>query len=326
MTDHIMEIFQQNKALLAALNRAVIYFREGEYEKALAIVADTAEAIRTVTDTVLEEKKYFKNVSVESVTEMLAGIVEAKKNRDYILLADLLELQVVRFICNIQTLIVGREDFCAFDESDYQRNLEVMERKLRRSVANSAEDAGEREVQLGRVLRLLETDLYPEQLLMQGYRVEFTSCGEMTAGVPDVWGNTIYLHTNHFVGQEAFLLAKKWIVPEAKKYVVYGFGMGYVIRRLLELLPEDAAVEVYENDMNLLKLVCAFTDAGSWLDDERLLLVYDPECAYIRRAIEKKDEETRVCIHYPSLCHLVEEESREFLLDYLPWARMIEQC
>lgn len=321
-----MEIFQQNKALLASLNRAVIYFREGEYEKALAIVADTAEAIRIVTDTVLEERRYFKNVSVESVTEMLAGIVEAKKNRDYILLADLLELQVVRFICNIQTLIVGREDFCAFDEEDYQKNLEVMERKLQRSAVCFAGDDAERETQLDRVTRLLETDLYPEQLLMQGYRVEFTSCGEMTAGVPDAWGNTIYLHTNHYVGQEAFLLAKSWLAPGAKKYVVYGFGMGYVVRGLLELLPKEAAVEVYENDMNLLKLACAFTDAGSWLADERLQLIYDPDCAYIRRALEEKDGDTAVCIHYPSLCHLTEEESREFLLDYLPWARTIEQC
>ena len=47
------------------------------------------------------------------------------------------------------------------------------------------------------------------------------------------------------VAQESFLLARSWLHPGAKKYLVYGFGMGYVIRSLLELLPEDAVVVVW---------------------------------------------------------------------------------
>ena len=326
MTDHIMNIFNKNKGLLAKLTCAVIYFRECDYEKALILVAESTEGIREVTDAVLARVQYFEHVSVESVTEMLSGIMEAEKSRDYILLADLIELQVVRFLCNIQTLIVEREDFCAFDEEIYQKNLDAMKRKISRSTALFVRDAQARELRIGQVRRLLEADLYPEQLLEQGYCVEFTSCGEMTVGVPDIWGKTIYLHTNHHVAQESFLLARSWLLPGAKKYLVYGFGMGYVIRGLLELLPEDAVVVVYENDMNLLKLSCAFTDAGSLLDDRRLRVVYDPDCRFIRGALRNKDRETKVCIHYPSLCHLVQQESREILLDYLPWARPLEGC
>lgn len=326
MTEHIMEIFQQNKELLSALGQVVIFFRECDYEKALALVADTAEGIRTVTDAVVAEEQYFKNVSVESVAEMISGIVAAKKNRDYILLADLLELQVMRFLCNIQTFIIEREDFSAFDEGDYQKNLEALDRKLRRSTTLFVKDADERKQRYSRILRLLEADLYPEQLLAQGYCVEFTSCGEMTAGVPDIWGNTIYLHTNHHVSQEAFLLARSWMVPGAKKYVVFGFGMGYVVKKLLELVESDVWVEVYENDMNLLKLACAFSDVGGFIADKRLRLVYDPDCTLIRKALKQKDGQTQVCIHYPSLCHLMGEENREMLLDYVPWARVIEQC
>lgn len=57
MTEHIMEIFQQNKELLSALGQVVIFFRECDYEKALALVADTAEGIRTVTDAVVAEEQ-----------------------------------------------------------------------------------------------------------------------------------------------------------------------------------------------------------------------------------------------------------------------------
>ncbi len=126
MTEHIMGIFDRNKELLAVLNQAVLFFRECDYKEALALVADAANGIQAVTDAVLMENEYFKNVSMESVTEMLSGIVEAKKNRDYILLADLIELQAVRFLCNIQTFIVEHEDFSAFDGEDYQQNLDAL--------------------------------------------------------------------------------------------------------------------------------------------------------------------------------------------------------
>lgn len=326
MTEHIMEIFDRNKELLAVLNQAVLFFRECDYKEALALVADAANGIQAVADLVLNENQYFKNVSMESVTEMLSGIVEAKKGRDYILLADLLELQVVRFLCNIQTFIVEHEDFSAFDGEDYQQNLDALERKLRRSTALFIRDPAERRTRYGRLLRLLAADLYPDQLLTQGYRVEFTSCGEMTLAVPDLWGNSIYLHTNHHVSQEAFLLARKWLMPGAKKYIVYGFGMGYVAKKLLELVGGDVWVEVYENDLNVLKLSCAFSDIGNFIADRRLRLVYDPDCTLIGKALSRRDERTQVCIHYPSLCHLLDEESREMLLDYIPWARVVEEC
>lgn len=326
MTEHIMMIFDRNKELLAVLSQAVLFFRECDYKEALELVADAADGIQAVTDAVLMENQYFKNVSMESVTEMLSGIVEAKKNRDYILLADLLELQVVRFLCNIQTFIVEHEDFSAFDGEDYQQNLDVLERKLRRSTALFIKEPQERRERYSRLLRLLEADLYADQLLAQGYRVEFTSCGEMTVAVPDLWGNSIYLHTNHHVFSEAFLLARKWVVPGAKKYIVYGFGMGYVVKELLRLVGDDVRVEVYENDLNLLKLACAFSDVGDFIVDKRLRLVYDPDCTLVGRALEGKDEKTQVCIHYPSLCHLVDGENREMLLDYVPWARIVEEC
>ena len=92
------------------------------------------------------------------------------------------------------------------------------------------------------VAEYLDSGLSPEQLLEQGYRVEFTTCGEMTVSAPKLSGNTIYLHTNHRIAQEAMLLAKKWQQSGKTRYVVYGFGMGYVVRELLSILPGGEVV------------------------------------------------------------------------------------
>lgn len=325
MTDGILKIFQGNKELLKKIDRAIVFFREEEYESALSIVADMMDEIRSMTDAVIQDRKYFRLVSTDSVVEMLTGIVNAKKNADYILLADLLELQMVSFICGVQELIIGKEDFCVYDEQADRDNRYEVKAKLQ-NVRGLEEILGDASGYVQDVAEYLDSGLSPEQLLEQGYRVEFTTCGEMTVGAPNLSGNTIYLHTNHRIAQEAMLLAKKWRQSGKTRYVVYGFGMGYVVRELLSILPDGAVVEAYESDINLLKLACAFSDIGVWVKDERLRLIYDPECNFISRRLQQFNAEDLVCVYYPSLCCLKDEESREMLLDFLPWARRIEQC
>lgn len=328
MTDNIKQIFLSNRILLAKLDQAIYYFREEEYGKALPIVADTMDAIRNMTDAVLTNRTYFNLVSTDSVLEMLEGIIEAQKNKDYVLLADLLELQMASFICNVQELIINKEEFCVFDGALDEENRRRM--RLQFTALTGKKDFqkewNSKSDYLAGAIHSLDEELHPEKLLEEGYRVEFAACGEMTVGVSSREGRTIYLHTNHRVAQEAFLLAEKWMEPGKKHYLVYGFGMGYVVRELLFLLPEDAEIEVFESDMNILKLACAFSDMRDWLEDARLHVIYDPGCDFLSGRLQKLCTEDKVCIHYPSLCHLKEEDSREMLLDFLPWARKIEQC
>lgn len=326
MTENIMTIFNENRELLRYLDRAVVYFREGEYEQALSVVSGCTEAIRSMTDAVLQNREYFRLVSTDAVVEMLEGIVKAQKSRDYVLLADLLELQMMSFICSVQELIVDREDFCAFDEQNDIRNRMAMQTTLLSSFGEifAESSAEQQESYTSEVSDALESELEPEKLLEGGYRVEFTACGEMTVAVNDHSGESIYLHTNHHVSQEAFMLAKKWAASGAKHFILYGFGMGYIVREMLGLLPADAELEVYESDVNLLKLACAFTDVGSWITDSRLKLIYDKDCNYICKRLQDIGDKA-ICVHYPSLCHTQDDESREMLMDFIPWARRIEK-
>ena len=93
MTPQVKTLFQTNVELLEIVDKAIIYFREQDYPKALEFMPEVSEKMRHVIDGLLAEKEYFELVSTDSLVDMLEGIVEASRCEDYVLLADLLELQ-----------------------------------------------------------------------------------------------------------------------------------------------------------------------------------------------------------------------------------------
>ena len=102
----IRRIFEINKELLGAVDRAVCMFRIGRYDKALEWVADTADEIHIVADAVMQDREYFDEISTDFVGEMLQNIVESTRTKDYTLLADLYDMQLATFICGVQEHIL----------------------------------------------------------------------------------------------------------------------------------------------------------------------------------------------------------------------------
>lgn len=305
MTENIKIIFEQNTLLLSDTDKAIIYFREQQYEKALHIVADSMNQINYIVEAIIIDRAYFNLVATESVMEMLSGILEAKKNKDYVLLADLLELQLVSFLCNVQELIINKEDIL-FEEENYKDNIKVL---------------SERDPVF---LELLKEPINPGQLLERGYRVEFTSCGLMTLALEND-GLKFYLHTNCRIQSEAFLLARHWYQPDKKKYIIYGFGMGYHIRELNTFAP-DVVIEVYESDLNVIKLACAFTNVKGIFEKDQIKLVYDPYFDKLQEQITSLAPEESFIIHYPSYKNVRSEIGREVMENYIPWSKTIEMC
>ena len=107
----IRKIFETNKELIGAVDRAVCFFRTGRYDKALEWVADTADEIHLVTDAVMTDREYFSEISVDFIGEMLQNIVEATQRKDYVLLCDLYDMQLATFICGVQEHILKKEQY-----------------------------------------------------------------------------------------------------------------------------------------------------------------------------------------------------------------------
>ena len=305
MTDNIKGIFEHNILLLGETDKAVFYFRQQQYDKALGIVANFIDQIKYVVEAIITDRDYFNLVATEAVLEMLSKILDAKKNRDFILLADLLELQLLSFLCGVQELIISKEEIL-FDEDNYKENIRIL---LERGK--------------GFPEQLMEP-MNSNKLMEDGYRVEFTSCGLMTLAAQNE-GSTFYFHSNSRVLSEAFLLAKRWYSEGKKKYILYGFGMGYHISQLQELAPE-ADIEVYEADSNIIQLACAFTDVKEILKKDHTKLIYDPQFQLLSKRISSLHQEEALVIHYPSFKNIRSKEGRELLEKEIPWSKAIESC
>lgn len=286
MTEEIKKLFRTNVELLEIVDKAIVFFREQEYPMALEYMPEVSEKMRLVIDGIIGDKEYFELVSTDSLMEMLEGILEASRAEDYVLLADLLELQLCTLLCNVQELIMKKEEDAFFSETMYREQCAAMTEKLKAGGTKNP-------------AQLFESPLNPEELLEQGYRVEVTSCGLMTVAVATDRGS-VYLHSNHKVGLEAFYVARSFARQDAEVYLVNGFGMGYHIEELAKQKPE-AQIAVYESDGRILKLACAFSPLRRLLENPRISVCFDEDGVMWHERVEHLREQEAVCLHMPSI-------------------------
>ena len=323
----IREIFEENIKLLGYIDRALIYGRQCRYDKALYMLSQTGDGINVVCDAIVKNSEYFGKVSTDSISEMLKGILEARRKKDYVLLADLYEMQVISFITGVQQIILSKEDFLDYAAEVYTAHIERMKKMIGSGLEELNISLGEDRYSEDEFMRmgvnslaLLDQPLEPEYLLNKGYSVEFTSCGQLTMQAPFGEEDSIYLHTNGNIVRESFLLAQKWTSREAQKYIVFGFGMGYHIRELTLLAP-DAEIIVYESDPNILKLYAAFSD-GSLLRDPHISIVLDTERTLIEKRLAVLGQGEEACVHYPSMRR---QKSGQRLSLLVPWSEVVEE-
>lgn len=298
MTNNINDIFEKNSVLLGHIDKAIYYVRRQQHDIGLGIIADSIGLIRHSIEAIITDREYFNLVSTASVMEMLSSILDAYKKGDFILLADLLELQLVSFLCGVQELIIGKEEM-AFEEERFRDNL--------RALKSSGTGLDE----------LSEEAFDPQSLLNDGYRVEFTSCGLMTLAAENRQ-TSFYFHTNARIPGEAFLLARNWYKKDVKRYIIYGLGFGYHILELLSL-SDQAEIVIYEGDLKVIMLACAFTGLKDVFADGRVRLVYDPEYKELTKILKDLSEDEAFCVHYPSYQNIRSDEGRKLIEDYVSW-------
>lgn len=302
MTNKIRSIFQLNITLITSLDKAVYYFRRQEHDTALGIVADSMDNIKQSIEAIIMDKDYFNLISTDSVIEMISNVFNALKKENYILLADLLDMQMISFLCGVQELIISKEEI-GFDDKRYHKNLIALK------------DNG-----IG-LSGIFENPIEPDAFLKEGYRVEFTSSGLMTL-VAESNGSQFYFHTNGKVMKEAFLLSRHWYKEGIKNYIIYGLGFGYHIQELL-LSDEQFTITIYESDQNVIMLACAFTDIREIFDTGRIKLVYDSDFQKLQDKLRRLSGEEELYVHYPSYQNIKNDDGRRILESYVSWSKTL---
>lgn len=300
LNSNIRAIFNQNVILIKYTDKVVYYFRIQDYDSALRTATDVISQISVLIELLIPEEAYFNSeydmMDSKEVIGMLGGLLTAQENKDYILLADLYELQLAPFFLRIQEYIIGKEDF-TYNELMYLGNVEAFKQC---------------DSELGEYLGTL---LSPLKVLGHGYFIEYSSCGLMTLALSDESNKKYYLHSNSRVKYEAFELANSWYVEDKSEYIIYGLGLGYHIRELYEL-DENIEIEVYEADINIIQLACAFTDMIYLITCAKVQIIYDPDYSKLIKKIAKMDKGTEFVIHHPSIRGIKNTDIKEKLENY----------
>ncbi len=224
------------------------------------------------------------SASADYIVGMMKGLLEAQEKKDYVLLADLLQLQVDPFLHTVleQLRQSARESLPA----DYfEANLNAL--ALRQPA----------------LAKRLRDYRMPEN---GEYFVEETTSGFPTCRVKR--GDTeLYLHSNCDPYAEARAWAGEMIDEETAGYHVLGCGLGYHGAEMHEALKGNYPVHIYEADLGMLYLAMHCTNMVAALR-EKLYLHLDSEWKELPEAVAKPGQ--KLCIHYPSLCLIRDERIR----------------
>lgn len=212
---------------------------------------------------------------------ILTGILDAQDIEDYILVADLLSLQLMPFLYELQQALISL-GVLLIDDSYYGKNIEL--------------------------LKLKDATLATKLLSCKDSQkviVEPTSSGYLTMQVTDATGS-YYFHSNVNPYVAAQYFAKQYYNKDQERYTVLGLGLGYHIKEMLSL-DDGIYIDIIEPDLEVIKCAFEAVDLSWLLENERIHLYFDSDFQILK---EKLKGEMQFVIHQPSLRHIQDEKMR----------------
>lgn len=240
------------------------------------------------------------NVDKQEWMSILQVFLAAQENQDYILMADVLESDILIFLQKIQNSLMSTANI---EIADYwEKNLQCLKEKDR-----------------GLYDELLK---YREENAHIQFEPMMAINGQPTLKV-HVNTKTFCMHSTVNPESEAKALAENWRKEVASKYQIFGMGMGYHVKALLET-DESIRVSVFEHHIEPVILAFHYLDFTKFLQDDRLSVVYEADVLQLMQSLQKASGV--FYLHHPSLQCVEQPQMRELLEDYfLNTSTMIEQ-
>lgn len=222
--------------------------------------------------------------------QSLQTLVQAQEQEDYVLLADVLELQLLPDLNNISLNLQTCMNIDNETSKIWENNLKELKKK---------------DVEL---TRLAEQRYIKMQNRENNGSVwlESTNCGMKTLVGRDEKG-TFYFHSNTDPFFEAWQFANWYYKPEKRQYQIYGLGLGYHVEALTDM-DESISIRVYEQDMDVIVSFLCNRDVTNVMNNQNIKIIYDPD---MRLFAEDMNEGSVIVIHHPSLRHVKQKNIRE---------------
>ena len=291
-------IYQNSTRIQYLVHRIVASCRVQNYDVVVRTFTAMTELLMPLLDAVFSDITYYNQemdvVNPDGVSASLQDILMAQENRDYVLLGDLLELQLVPFLQSLQE-VIRAYDGVGVDPVIWESNMKVLKEKdgvLWKQLIAYHE----------------EYEKKNSEGTWEGlHHLESTNSGAFTMAGMDAQG-MYYYHSNVNPEKEAVDFANYYYDICSDRYVIWGLGLGYHVRELYRL-DTGISMQVFESDMDVIYHCLMAVDLSGVMTNGRLELVYDPDFTKIISALENITE--NFVIHYPSLRHITNEKIRE---------------
>lgn len=299
MNYNLRKLYEINIYLLSDIYHIVYFFRSQKYDFALRRMSLIISRINDFLQHMGLCKDILNNIGITydhtMILDIIKDMISAQEMKDYILLADYYEVRLLPILLNIQETIITNHDMVN-PVDNYEKNTEILYEKV------------------DNVKSLIGKLPNPYSTQLNDYVMELTSGGDMTLTV-GIANDKRYFHSNVNVWNEAFILAKSWYDISKTKYIIYGLGLGYHISELFSL-DEFIDIEVYESDIQIIQLACAYTDNIRLFKNSQIKLVYDPDFTKLSKRLDYLEDDAEFVIHNPSLGVIKNTPIKERLENY----------
>ena len=292
------QIYYTNIQLQYIISKIINACRVQNYDVVVRSFTTLTGNLMPVLEAVFSDIAYYNQeidiVNPNEISNALQDMLLAQENKDYVLLADLLELRLLPFLQSLQE-VIRSYDGLGTDLNVWINNFSALEKRdinLWKQI-QSYHEGYEKETAAG---------------TWQGrHHLEATNSGAFTMAGQDEKGS-YYYHSNVNPETEAAAFADYYYDKESDSYVIWGLGLGYHIKEMFRL-DDGIRIQVFENDLDVIYHCLMAVDLSNLIANKRFSLIYDPDFKKIIPVLDNITE--NFIVHNPSLRHIKDARIRE---------------
>lgn len=281
------EIYLKNQECLTLIPEIILEFRKQYFfmgsQKLIKLIAD----LNVILQSVLGIERV--QIDEHEMMLLLNALADAQENRDYTLMADILEGDILPFLQNLQ-LQVQQLDL-DFEQNFWDENMEALSH-IDAFLYNTLCAGRNKEIENGK---------YQKVIAINGQPI-------LKVHMPE---REFYMHSMSNPQVEGRILADTVFEAGCFDYIVFGMGMGYHVQALLKK-NKQTRVTVLENEIIPLQYALEGIDWRSWLKTGRLKIIYNKDIASLTKNL-KQNREVGCLMHYPSIEKIDELQIRGVL-------------
>lgn len=316
----ILDVSKKMRENIAIISRFLFYNKKQQYfysnKEMRALMNHISDFLPQFSECLPEINGEMPVLELTQFLEVLNQMRTAQERKDYIMLADTLELQVLPAFLSVEERLVSALGMM-IDEDVVKENVILCQRENPQLLYSLLKEELIQEILSADKISDTGMDSLVQAVnesVEKGVAVEPTSCGYPTMAV-QVDGHIYYLHTNGNITTESMELAWEWLQQEKEDYTFYGFGLGYPFLELLRM-DHNVTVRVFEVNKEMLLSGLLFAPLGKLYQTGRFELVYDPTGNKIKHESLGITEESGFYLFYPALHGIKKVQFREQLENY----------